>query len=341
MPAKKFTIYDTDAAHDDWVAAILLLLNPHHKMVGITVCGTGEAHPIQGATNMAALCNALGYFDIPIAYGREEPLYGKPFPDTLRNMVDKLPHTLGLPTPIPHNITNNAVALMHAILTSSKEKISILATGPLTNIAELILQYPETINQIAEVIIMGGAIRVNGNVAIIEDGKKRVTASEWNFYADSKAAHIVFASQIPITLVPLDITNQAPFTKDFYDRLAQENIFEAKMIYKAMQDLQQTFGPDVYYKDFFLWDGFAAWYYLDQAIAECEKLPISVDPETGQTFIDEESKTATLITVATKIKDPNILHRFLDLILLYAKQRNAPQNRLFDPQREISDTVRA
>src|SRR5690348_4796832 len=85
-------IYDTDAATDDAMALVYLAHQPNITIEGITIAGTGEAHGLQGARNMADVCYLLDLPSIPIAYGRESSYegLGHPFPNFIRELMDKL-----------------------------------------------------------------------------------------------------------------------------------------------------------------------------------------------------------------------------------------------------------
>jgi len=93
---------------------------------------------------------------------------------------------------------------------SSPGEITLVAIGPLTNIALAIRQEPHIIENVKEVFIMGGAIRYEGNTTPL---------AEFNTYVDPHAAHIVFHSGMPITLTPLDVTYQCVLTKQDVERL--------------------------------------------------------------------------------------------------------------------------
>jgi inosine-uridine nucleoside N-ribohydrolase len=241
-------IFDNDVSSDDVLALIYLMSHPNASIVGITVAATGEAHGPEGATNISDLCYMLGKTDIPIAYGSEKPCdsHGNPFPDFLRKIIDNLFSNMNVPKNPHSKITNSAVELIKKMVESNSEKITILATGPLTNIAEFITKYPHLKEKIEKIVIMGGAINVKGNIQAL-DSKSTNTVAEWNIYADPKAAEIVFLSQIPITLVPLDATNQVPMTKEFFESLSKKQFQpELKLMYQLLKVIIDEFGMDYF-----------------------------------------------------------------------------------------------
>jgi len=309
-------IFDTDAASDDVMAFVYLAAHSSIKIAGVTVTGTGAAHAKAGASNMANLCSLLGQPDIPIAYGSETPIdaHGKPFPDWMRNKKDHIFDGMDVPEHPNPNISNSAIQLIKKTLENSKEKMSIMALGPLSNIAELVRTYPHLSKKIERIVIMGGAVSVPGNINEL-DSTSNNNAAEWNIYADPKAAEIVFASRIPITLVPLDVCNQVKMTKDFYNKLGRENDTGLNLSFKLLKDLKDMVGDEAFFKEFGFWDQLAAMLLVHPEIAVTEIMRIQVDLETAKTaHVSENTGNAAFIQVATHIvADPEeVLNRFIN-----------------------------
>jgi len=309
-------IYDNDAAPDDVMALIYLAHQPNISIEGITIAATGEADRLIGAKNIADLCYLLGKPTIQIAYGNEKPNdpFVHPFPGFIRESANKI----FVGKNVPHNphpqISNSAVELIKRIIIKN-DKISILATGPLTNIAEFIEKYPSLKNKIDKIVIMGGAVHVPGNIQVL-DPKSDNTVAEWNIYVDPKAAEIVFSSGIPITLVPLDATNQVPMTKEFYDNLSQQSQPDLKLIYLLLKDIVDDLGLDTFLNNFYLWDPLAAIIVNDSSRALTEPLPITININTAQTkHVNHTNHNLAIINVATKVPDATlVLTRFIDKI---------------------------
>jgi pyrimidine-specific ribonucleoside hydrolase len=209
----KPVIFDTDMAHEDMFSALFLLSHPGVDVRAITVSGTGEAHCGPGISNALGLVAVSGHEDIPVACGKEMPLAGNHvFPADWRQAADE---AYGVTIPAGGAASAlNASDLIVDILQSSNERITIVAVGPLTNIAEAIQKSPEIRANIHEIYVMGGALKVEGNVGNSGVGIQNEYA-EWNIYIDPTAANIVFNSGIPIILVPLDATQHVPVTRNF------------------------------------------------------------------------------------------------------------------------------
>ena len=309
-------IYDNDAGSDDIIALIYLAHQSNISIEGITIAATGEANRLKGAENMADLCYFLKKPAIPIAYGNEKPHdpFVHPFPPLIR----KWANNIFLGKNVPHHphppLSSSAILLMKKIV-SENDKVSILATGPLTNVAEFIKKYPHLKNKIEKIVIMGGAIHVKGNIHITDPTIDNSVA-EWNMYADPKAAQMVFSSGIPITLVPLDATNQVPMTKAFYDTLSQQSQPDLKLIYLIVKDIANDVGEDTFLNHFYLWDPLAAIILNDPTQAVTKSLSISIDINTAQTkYVNNTHLPLERINVVTHIPDAKlILMRFINEI---------------------------
>ena len=303
-------IFDNDGSSDDAVALIYLLTHPDVVIKGITVAGTGEVHGSIGAQNIADLCKMLGQPDLPIAYGNDKTCdeSGKPFPDWLRTVVDELLKDKGVPKNTTPTITDSPVKLINEIIAGNDKKITVVATGPLTNIAEFIKAdvAAETglINQIEKIVIMGGAVSVDGNIKALDKESENELA-EWNIYADPKAADIVFSSGIPITLVPLDATNQVPMTEKFYNSLSTQIHPALQLIYQMLKVIVDNIGMEGFINHFYLWDPLAAMICVDPMLAVTESMPLIIDPQTAQTKRVENG--SSMIDVATKIPQPELI----------------------------------
>lgn len=331
-------IYDNDVSSDDVTALIYLASHSHIIIEGITIAATGEAHGPNGAKNIADLCAMLGKPDIPIAYGSEKPLdsSGKPFPTFLRTIIDDLFIDMNVPNNPKPNITDSAIQLIKTILEKSHEKVVILATGPLTNIAEFIIKYPYLEEKVEKIVIMGGAVDVKGNIQALDPQSKN-TVAEWNIYADPKAAQIVFSSKIPVILVSLDATNQIPVTKEFYESLSQQLQPGLKLIYQLLKVIVDNFGMELFLKEFYLWDPLAAMICFDSNIAITENMSILIDLETAQTKrVDKCHNNSSVISVVTKIPEAElILVRLINEIksnLINSQSKITPTNLFQMPQ---------
>jgi inosine-uridine nucleoside N-ribohydrolase len=281
----KPVIFDTDMAHEDMFSALFLLSHPNVDVKAITVSGTGEAHCGPGVSNALGLVALSGHEDIPVACGRETPLAGNHvFPAEWRQAADD---AYGVEIPAGGDASDlSASDLIIDVLQKSHEAITIVAVGPLTNIADALQKAPEISAKIKEIYIMGGAVESKGNV-----GNSGVNIqneyAEWNIYIDPVAANIVFKSGIPIVLIPLDATDDVPVTRNFYKALDKNsNTPMAKLVYEMLTanlDFVDSGG-------FQFWDSLTSASFTDQSIVNFKELKLSVveeeGPESGRTKQD-------------------------------------------------------
>lgn len=312
----KPVIFDNDAAIDDALALILIGNDPAVALQAITVSGTGEAHARQGAVNMAAVAAVMGKSQVPVAFGRAEPLTkaGKPFPSSLRKLTDNMLAGTSALSVASVTVTSNAVELMQQVIKTSKEKVTILATGPLTNIAEFIVQYPQLTAKIEKIVVMGGALNVPGNIEPVMPGANN-QVSEWNFYADPAAAHKVFAAGIPITLVSLDATYQVHVTPQFYKSMRKQVQPEIRLGYALLKHAADHLGEDVFYQKYSMWDALAAMVLIDPTIAKTKVMSLKVSADNGQVVLAAKGERCPAITMVTEIMHPDhVLTKYIALV---------------------------
>ncbi|HAT1575118.1 TPA: pyrimidine-specific ribonucleoside hydrolase RihA [Raoultella ornithinolytica] len=190
-------ILDCDPGHDDAIAMVLALASPEFDVKAITA-SAGNQTPDKTLRNVLRMLTLLGRQNIPVAGGARKPL--------MRELIiaENVHGESGLDGPAlpepdfaPQNCT--AVELMAKTLRESPQPVTIVATGPQTNVALLLNSHPELHDKIARIVMMGGAM-VLGNWQ---------PAAEFNIYVDPEAAEIVFQSGIPVVMAGLDVTHRA------------------------------------------------------------------------------------------------------------------------------------
>jgi len=194
---KKRIIIDTDPGIDDSLAILLALASPEVTLEGLTVIH-GNSSTEQGTINALSILELAGASHVPVARGCELPLVQPSLlaPETHGNTG------LGyakLPAPGSRPIVQDGCDFLIEKIISNPGEITLVAIGPLTNVALAVRKEPRIVEAVKEVFIMGGAIRHEGNTTPL---------AEFNTYVDPHAAHIVYHSGMPITLTPLDVTYQ-------------------------------------------------------------------------------------------------------------------------------------
>lgn len=207
MPPTRIMI-DTDPGIDDALALLLALASPEIQLEALTT--TQGNVTLENATRNALQVLELGQAaQIPVASGSVlplvQPLRASAHVHGLRGLGNAQ-----LPEPVTRPVSKHAVDYLIERVLVEPNALSIFAIGPLTNIAMAIRKEPRFAGAIKEIIIMGGAIHASGNVT---------PQAEFNIHVDPHAAHIVFHSGIPITLIPLDVTHQCWMHQEDVDRL--------------------------------------------------------------------------------------------------------------------------
>lgn len=200
-------IIDCDPGHDDAIALILALASPKLNVMAVTT-SAGNQTPDKTLRNALRILTLLGRHDIPVAGGAPKPL--------LRELIiaDNVHGESGLDGPAlpepgfaPQALT--AVELMAKTLRASTEPVTLVPTGPLTNIALLLSAHPELKAKIARIVLMGGSAGP-GNWT---------PAAEFNIYVDPEAAEMVFSAGVPITMCGLDVTHAAQVMDEDIERI--------------------------------------------------------------------------------------------------------------------------
>ncbi len=314
--AKKY-ILDIDCSADDFIAAAFVASEPDVQIKAVTIASTGEVNGKIGAQNTAMICHHLGLPNVPIAYGSEKALSEKPipFPESLREIINDILANKNLKPHANPNVSDNAVELMRKVFLESDDKVTILATGPLTNVAEFVQKYPELAPKIEKIVIMGGAIMAEGNLRALHPDTTNLEG-ECNIAADQKAAQIVFTSQVPIVLVALDATNQVPMSMEFYNSLRLSPNEDHQLVYLLLKGILDGFGEDMFVNHFYLWDPLAAMISVQPEMATYYQAAITVHPETGKTNIAENAPVASRnVQVAEKILEPkHVLKKLVECI---------------------------
>jgi inosine/uridine nucleosidase len=194
---KKRIIIDTDPGVDDALTFLLAQASPEIQLEALTVT-QGNVTVEQGARNALAVLELLGAGQVPVAQGASLPLIGPLLASDLVHGASGLGNAV-LPEPGARPVPQHAIDYLIERFLAEPGQLSLFAIGPLTNVALAIRKEPRFAKAVKEMVIMGGAIREGGNIT---------PQAEFNVYCDPHAAHIVFHSSIPLTLIPLDVTHK-------------------------------------------------------------------------------------------------------------------------------------
>ncbi|CAN5560800.1 pyrimidine-specific ribonucleoside hydrolase RihA [soil metagenome] len=298
-------ILDCDPGHDDALAILLALARPELELLGITTVA-GNATLAATTRNALSILALAGRPDIPVAAGADRPLVR---PLTTADYVhgdSGLEGTTELPEPEAEPRPEGAVALTLNLLEAASTPVTLVATGPLTNVARLLDPDPTVNERLAGIHIMGGAIGL-GN---------RTASAEFNIWVDPEAAARVFESGLPVTMIGIDVSHQAvvPLARsDAWGRLGTRTG-------RIFADLFRYFA--IFHRERYGWDGSPIHDAITVAqLVEAdlvESQPCRVDVEftseltRGRTVVDVEGLTRlpSNARVGTSIDAP----RFMDLV---------------------------
>jgi len=202
-------IIDTDPGIDDALALMLAVASPELDLRAVTTVGgnTGLAHTTENALRLLHL---LGRDDVPVAAGADVPLVRRDSaPDPSTHGEDGFGGVRLDPAPRGAD-PRSAVQVMVDVIEGSAEAVTLIALGPLTNVAVLVAAFPDVAARLERIVLMGGGARVIGNMT---------PAAEFNIWYDPEAAARVFAAGVPVTMVGLDVTHQALTAPEDWDGL--------------------------------------------------------------------------------------------------------------------------
>jgi len=197
---------DVDTGTDDAVAILYALSHPHLDLLGIS-CVAGNVAVNQVVINTCRVLDAAGAGDIPVAAGAGQPLIersrregGSHGPDGLAGIQ--------LPAPSRHPSPLQAIELMRQLIMASPEPVSLVTLGPKTNVAMLLIMYPDVAARLEQIIFMGGSV----------SGGSVTPVAEFNVWQDPEAASCVIEASIPTTMYGFDLFGRLAVSQADADR---------------------------------------------------------------------------------------------------------------------------
>ena len=216
---------------------LLALASPRLEVLAVTTVA-GNASLDRTTRNALRVLTLLGRADVPVAAGAERPLRRDPWVPVSVHGESGLDGA-ELPEPEATPRAESAVELMAALLRAAPEPVTLVPTGPLTNIALLLRAAPSLRERIAAISLMGGGIGIGNTTAV----------AEFNIWQDPEAAAIVFESGLPLAMAGLDVTHQALILPPDVTRLEGTGTRTGRVF----ADLMRYFGA--HHKRRYGWDG--------------------------------------------------------------------------------------
>jgi inosine-uridine nucleoside N-ribohydrolase len=304
-------ILDTDPGIDDAMAIFFAFQSPDIEVLGLTTV-FGNVPVTMSAQNALALCE-LANQDIPVTKGVGMPWVGPE--STYAHFVhgDDGFGNIGHPAPKGQLDPRSSAQFIIDMAKAHPGEITIVAVGPLGNLALALRLEPELPKLIKGVSIMGGAAFVPGNVTPVAE------ANIWN---DAHAADIVFSADWDVHMFGLDVTYDLPFAPDFVDILEEKNPILGGFVRRSSQFYMDFYSQGLEEKVCYFHDAFPLAHLVDPSLFEFTKghMRVSTDAlNKGQTIVAPEGSTASplwleakKVKVATKVDHPRLTQFFID-----------------------------
>ena len=294
-------VIDCDPGHDDAIAILLALASPELELRAVTTVA-GNQTVDKTTRNALKVLELAGRADVPVAAGAGGPL---------RRELRTAAHVHGesgldgpsLPEPTARPVDREATDFLADVI---EPGVVLVPTGPLTNVALLLQRHPDVKKRLERIVWMGGAI-AEGNVT---------PAAEFNAFVDPEAAAIVFASGIPVTMIGLDVTHRALFTRSHAERVRGAG--RAGRVVAELSDFFQRFHERRYRFDGSpIHDAMAVGHVVDPTLVTTLHCNVEIETASGhcdgRTLVDRWGVTDGPLNahVGVDVDAP----RFLDLLV--------------------------
>lgn len=303
-------ILDVDTGVDDALAIMLAVRSPELEVLGITTVN-GNVPVAQSTANTLLVLDVLDAPNIPVVLGATAPLVREAFTaaevhggDGLGNVTARYPK----PT---RQAAQGAVEFLLEMIRRFPGELTLIASGPLTNIAAAIRKDWTVMQGLHGITVMGGAIHVPGNVG---------PTTEFNFAVDPEAAAIVLGAGLPIRLVPLDVTEQVILSRETVERvkdLGRLQAFIHDMTATTIGFHQEHEGFD----GMFLHDPLAVGVVVDPSLVRMQPMAMAVERQgeltSGMAAADlrRRSRATPTVAVCLEVEAARFLHLFAQHVL--------------------------
>lgn len=310
-------ILDCDPGHDDAIMMLLALTHPQIDVKGITVCAANQTQD-KTFENAGRLLTLFNRTEIPLARGAEYPMI-RPLRTAGNVHGESGIDGAELPPNRAANISSlDSSSFIHELVNNSKEKITLVATGALTNIANYLRKYPDDITKIEKISLMGGAC-FGGNIT---------PTAEFNIYVDPEAADIVFRAGVPIIMSGLDVTLKAQMMKQDIELMKQTSSI-GMVIAGLIEFYHKTTTPNFLTPEkeegAHMHDPCAIAYLINPDLFLAKEMNVTIDtrdgPTLGQTICDYNKCTERKpnATVLFDIKRSEFIHLLISAVHHFKK----------------------
>ena len=272
-------VMDLDTGIDDALALLLAVRSPELDVVGVGTV-TGNVDAATAATNSLRVLEVADAADIPVAIGTDRWLLEPDPGHTWVHGTDGMGET-AQPAPVSRPSAEGAVEQLLRLSHAHAGELVVVAVAPLTNLALALRSDPGLADRLARIVIMGGSAR---------DGGNRETWGEANVACDPEAARIVFAADVPRTMVGLDVTMQVTFDAADLDRLTGSTDPGARLAAQLLPYYLDAYAGLLGERRCAVHDALAVAAAVDPTLLRCQPLPVDVETRgeltRGMTVVD-------------------------------------------------------
>lgn len=280
-------ILDCDPGHDDALAILLAYAAPELDLLAITTVGGNQT--LEKCTlNARRICSVAGITDVPIAAGADRPLRGDLHIGEYVHGASGLDGPAFADPTVPQS-DELAIDLMRRLILGHPTPVTLVATGPLTNIANLLALGPEVTKRIDQIVIMGGSTERGNDTPY----------AEFNIRVDPEAAEIVFASGLSVTMCGLNITHQALATPEVLDRLRGLHTPLGDLCVELLTFFSASYLRTWGFTSPPLHDPVAVARVIDPSLVECVSAPVAIE------IVGTYTRGATVVDLHHLSGDPD------------------------------------
>jgi len=276
-------IVDCDPGHDDALALLLAVGDPRLDLLGVTTVAGNQTLP-KTTRNALKILALAGATDVPVAAGCDRPLVGE------LTVAADIHGASGLDGPdldVPAGPVAgvHAVELMRRLIVGAAEPVTLIATGPLTNVALLLSSHPEVTPRLRRIVFMGGSTE-RGNTT---------PYGEFNIVTDPEAADAVLRSGLPTTMIGLNVTHQALATDEIIAEFRAMGTRLGTVCAELMTFFASTYRREFGFEDPPVHDPIAVAAVIDPAIVRTVAAPVAIELTgaytRGATVVDLHHRT--------------------------------------------------
>ncbi|WP_035484042.1 nucleoside hydrolase [Algoriphagus marincola] len=303
--SKKLVFFEHDGAIDDLLSLMLLLTMKEVELIGVNVT-PADCYIEPAIESTWKILKLFGKEQIPVGRSRINGVNA--FPGEWRarpEVVNALPSLINIQYSLDPYGLPDAVDLIASTLNNCQEPVTILMTGPCSNLVEALKREPQIRKKISGVVWMGGAFRTSGNVQTYQHD----ASAEWNVFWDPISSKELFEMELPLVCIPLDLTNQVPVDRGFLSELAKYS--NRKLADLAGQFWAMTVDTiPSYHYTYFMWDVLATSFLALDEIFVLEEVKAIVSdrpPNEGQTILSSDGFN---LKIAAQV-DKEAFYRYL------------------------------